>query len=126
MKHPFLSMLGAMAAVGLAACHGAGSGQAEIDPQKISGHVKALSADAPMVFVGYGVLAPERHWDDFKGVSLRGKIAVVLVNDPDFENPDSQLFGGKAMTYYGRWTYKYEEAARQGALGMLIVHETKP
>ncbi len=82
--------------------------------------------DAPMVFVGYGVDAPERHWDDFKGVDLHGKIAVVLVNDPDFENPDSTLFGGKAMTYYGRWTYKYEEAARQGALGMLIVHETKP
>jgi Zn-dependent M28 family amino/carboxypeptidase len=82
--------------------------------------------DAPMVFVGYGVLAPERHWDDFKGVDLHGKIAVVLVNDPDFENPASTLFGGKAMTYYGRWTYKYEEAARQGALGMLIVHETGP
>ena len=82
--------------------------------------------DAPMVFVGYGVLAPERRWDDYKGVNLHGKIAVVLVNDPDFENPASTLFGGKAMTYYGRWTYKYEEAARQGALGMLIVHETGP
>ena len=81
---------------------------------------------APLVFVGYGVNAPERHWDDFKGVDLHGKIAVVLINDPDFENPGSTLFGGPAMTYYGRWTYKYEEAARQGALGMLIVHETRP
>jgi Zn-dependent M28 family amino/carboxypeptidase len=82
--------------------------------------------NAPLVFVGYGVKAPERHWDDFKGVDLHGKVMVVLVNDPDFENPKSTLFGGPAETYYGRWTYKYEEAARQGALGTLIVHETKP
>ncbi len=82
--------------------------------------------DAPLVFVGYGVKAPERGWDDFKGYDLKGKIAVVLINDPDFENPKSTLFGGPAETYYGRWTYKYEEAARQGALGMLIVHETAP
>jgi Zn-dependent M28 family amino/carboxypeptidase len=80
---------------------------------------------APLVFVGYGVNAPERHWDDFKGVDLHGKIAVVLVNDPDFETGKGD-FGGKAMTYYGRWTYKYEEAARQGALGMLVIHETVP
>ncbi len=82
--------------------------------------------DAPMVFVGYGVKAPEVGWDDFKGVDLKGKIAVVLINDPDFETPTAGKFGGKAMTYYGRWTYKYEEAARQGAIGMLIVHETDP
>ncbi len=85
---------------------------------------------APLVFVGYGVKAPERDWDDFKGVDLRGKIAVVLINDPDFETPPGHpttgRFDGKAMTYYGRWTYKYEEAARQGAVGMLIVHETGP
>ncbi|WP_049621551.1 M28 family metallopeptidase [Frateuria defendens] len=81
--------------------------------------------NVPLVFVGYGVKAPERHWDDFKGVDLKGKIAVVLVNDPDFETGQGD-FGGKAMTYYGRWTYKYEEAARQGALGMLVVHETAP
>jgi Zn-dependent M28 family amino/carboxypeptidase len=81
--------------------------------------------DAPLVFVGYGVKAPERQWDDFKGVDLHGKIAVVLVNDPDFETGRGD-FGGKAMTYYGRWTYKYEEAARQGALGMLVIHETAP
>jgi Zn-dependent M28 family amino/carboxypeptidase len=87
---------------------------------------KAVSIkDAPLVFVGYGVKAPERKWDDFKGVDLKGKIAVVLINDPDFETGVGD-FGGKAMTYYGRWTYKYEEAARQGAAGMLIVHETAP
>jgi Zn-dependent M28 family amino/carboxypeptidase len=78
--------------------------------------------NAPLVFVGYGVHAPERNWDDYKGVDLHGKIAVVLVNDPDFETGNGD-FGGKAMTYYGRWTYKYEEAARRGALGVLIVHE---
>ena len=109
------------------------SGQAESWTQGDQAVVQTLTPvdrvdikAAPMVFVGYGVKAPERHWDDFKGYDLHGKIAVVLVNDPDFENPDSTLFGGKAMTYYGRWTYKYEEAARQGAVGMLIVHETKP
>jgi Zn-dependent M28 family amino/carboxypeptidase len=86
-------------------------------------------AKAPMVFVGYGVRAPERGWDDFKGVDLHGKIAVFLVNDPDFEaaagEPVAGKFGGKTMTYYGRWTYKYEEAARRGAVGALIVHETE-
>ncbi|HWU76727.1 MAG TPA: M28 family metallopeptidase [Rhodanobacter sp.] len=82
-------------------------------------------ANAPLVFVGYGVKAPERNWDDFKGVDLHGKIAVVFVNDPDFETGKGD-FGGKAMTYYGRWTYKYEEAARQGALGLLVIHETAP
>ena len=85
---------------------------------------------APLVFIGYGVKAPECGWDDFKGADLHGKVAVVLINDPDFEAPQVTrgpgCFGGKAMTYYGRWTYKYEEAARQGALGMLIVHETAP
>jgi Zn-dependent M28 family amino/carboxypeptidase len=83
---------------------------------------------APLVFVGYGVSAPERGWDDFKGVDLKGKIAVVLINDPDFEARPGEdaygRFGGQAMTYYGRWTYKFEEAARRGALGVLIVHET--
>lgn len=82
--------------------------------------------NAPLVFVGYGVKAPERAWDDFKGVDLRGKIAVVLINDPDFERDEPGVFGGKELTYYGRWTYKYEEAARQGARGMLIIHETAP
>ncbi|MGC1303341.1 MAG: M28 family metallopeptidase [Caulobacteraceae bacterium] len=89
------------------------------------GHIRIK--DAPLVFVGYGVHAPERGWDDYKGVDLRGKIAVFLVNDPDFEakpgEPVAGKFGGKAMTYYGRWTYKYEEAARRGAVGALIVHD---
>ncbi|HEX3423690.1 MAG TPA: M28 family metallopeptidase [Sphingomicrobium sp.] len=84
--------------------------------------------NAPMVFVGYGVTAPERGWDDFKGVDLKGKVAVILVNDPDFEaapgEPVAGKFGGKTMTYYGRWTYKYEEAARRGAIAALVVHET--
>ncbi|HHW4679327.1 MAG TPA: M28 family metallopeptidase [Xylella sp.] len=79
----------------------------------------------PLVFVGYGVKALERHWDDFKGVNLKGKIAVVLINDPDFETGHGD-FDGKGMTYYGRWTYKFEEGLRQGALGVLIVHETAP
>ncbi|WP_293677698.1 M28 family metallopeptidase [uncultured Phenylobacterium sp.] len=82
--------------------------------------------DAPVVFVGYGVKAPERDWDDYKGVDLKGKVALVLVNDPDFENATGGDFGGKAMTYYGRWTYKFEEAARQGAIGFLVIHETAP
>jgi Zn-dependent M28 family amino/carboxypeptidase len=81
--------------------------------------------DAPLVFLGYGVDAPERKWDDFKGVDLKGKIGVVLINDPDFETGQGD-FGGKAMTYYGRWTYKFEEGARKGAAGILIVHETAP
>ena len=81
--------------------------------------------NAPLVFLGYGVRAPERNWDDFKGESVRGKVGIVLINDPDFETGQGD-FGGKAMTYYGRWTYKYEEAARQGLAGLLIVHETAP
>jgi Zn-dependent M28 family amino/carboxypeptidase len=84
--------------------------------------------DAPLVFVGYGVSAPERDWDDFKGVDLTGKVMVVLVNDPDFEapqdHPTAGLFDGQAMTFYGRWVYKFDEAARRGAAGVLIVHET--
>jgi len=83
---------------------------------------------APLVFVGYGVSAPERKWDDFKGVDLKGKIAVFLVNDPDFEAVGGEdavgKFGARTMTYYGRWTYKFEEAARRGAIGALIVHDT--
>jgi Zn-dependent M28 family amino/carboxypeptidase len=81
--------------------------------------------NAPIVFAGYGVKAPERNWDDFKGLDVKGKILVVLINDPDFETGSGD-FGGKAMTYYGRWSYKYEEAARLGAAGVLIVHETAP
>lgn len=90
------------------------------------GEDHVMLMDAPLVFVGYGVKAPERDWDDFKGQDMRGKILVVLVNDADFEEPALNTFGGRAMTYYGRWTYKYEEAARQGAAGVIIVHETDP
>jgi len=89
---------------------------------------RAVIEHAPLVFVGYGVNAPERKWDDFKGVDLKGKVAVFLVNDPDFEAAKGEAvagrFGGKTMTYYGRWTYKYEEASRRGAIGALIVHDT--
>jgi Zn-dependent M28 family amino/carboxypeptidase len=91
----------------------------------MDGSKSVVIRNAPLVFVGYGVSAPERKWDDFKGVDLHGKIAVALINDPDFETGNGD-FGGKAMTYYGRWTYKYEEIARRGALGLLIVHETEP
>ena len=89
---------------------------------------KVAIANAPMVFVGYGVSAPERGWDDFKGADLKGKVAVFLINDPDFEAASGDdaagKFGNRTMTYYGRWTYKFEEAARRGAIGALIVHDT--
>jgi Zn-dependent M28 family amino/carboxypeptidase len=90
---------------------------------------EARIRNAPMVFVGYGVHAPEREWDDFKGVDLKGKVAVFLVNDPDFEasaeEPVAGRFGGQSMTYYGRWTYKFEEATRRGAVAALVIHETE-
>lgn len=85
----------------------------------------ASSAHGELVFVGYGATAPEYRWDDFKGTDVRGKILLVLVNDPPATAGEPNLFGGKAMTYYGRWTYKYEEAERRGAAGMLIVHTTE-
>jgi len=84
--------------------------------------------DAELVFVGYGVTAPERNWDDYRGSDMRGKVAVILINDPDFEAvPGDAAYGrfdGNAATYYARWTYKYEEAVRHGAIGALVVHET--
>ncbi|WP_299196752.1 M28 family metallopeptidase [uncultured Erythrobacter sp.] len=84
-------------------------------------------ANSEMVFVGYGVNAPERGWNDYEGVDVTGKTVVVLVNDPDWETEGLDgTFNGKAMTYYGRWSYKYEEAARQGAAAVLIVHDTEP
>jgi len=83
----------------------------------------ALS-DSDMVFVGYGIVAPERNWNDYAGVNVKGKTVVILVNDPGYATQDPELFNGNAMTYYGRWTYKFEEAARQGAAAALIVHET--
>ncbi|RZM20970.1 MAG: M20/M25/M40 family metallo-hydrolase, partial [Pedobacter sp.] len=81
--------------------------------------------DAEIVFAGYGVVAPEYNWNDYAGLDVRGKVVMILVNDPGFNAGDTSLFKGKAMTYYGRWTYKFEEAGRQGAKGCLIVHETK-
>ncbi|MBL9064836.1 MAG: M20/M25/M40 family metallo-hydrolase [Sphingopyxis sp.] len=89
---------------------------------------QAVVQNAPLVFVGYGVTAPERGWDDFKGQDLKGKVAVFLINDPDFVAARGEdafgKFGGRTMTYYGRWTYKFEEAARRGAIAALIVHDT--
>jgi Zn-dependent M28 family amino/carboxypeptidase len=83
---------------------------------------------SPLVFVGYGVVAPEYHWNDYAGIDVKGKTVVVLINDPGNEDRpgDPAFFKGRAMTYYGRWTYKYEEAARQGAAAVIIVHETGP
>jgi Zn-dependent M28 family amino/carboxypeptidase len=83
-------------------------------------------ANAELVFVGYGINAPEIGWNDYEGIDVRGKIVVILINDPDFDTGDDRGFGGRAMTYYGRWTYKYEEAGRQGAAGAIIVHQTAP
>ena len=94
--------------------------------QSLSPVDRIALAEVPLVFVGYGIDAPERGWDDFKDADLAGKVAVVLVNDPDFETDAPGAFDGRAVTYYGRWTYKYEELARQGAAGVLIVHETAP
>jgi Zn-dependent M28 family amino/carboxypeptidase len=82
--------------------------------------------DAEVVFAGFGIVAPEYGWNDYEGLDVKGKIVVVLVNDPGFGTEDATFFKGNTMTYYGRWTYKYEEAARQGALGCLIVHNTIP
>ncbi len=79
-----------------------------------------------MVFVGYGIVAPERNWNDYAGIDVTDKTVVILVNDPGYATQDPELFNGNAMTYYGRWTYKYEEAARQGAAAAIIVHETLP
>jgi len=84
---------------------------------------KVEVANSPMVFAGYGIVAPEYNWNDYAGLDVKGKTVVVMVNDPGFA--DSTLFKGKTMTYYGRWTYKFEEAARQGATGVIIIHEDK-
>ncbi|WP_291841937.1 M28 family metallopeptidase [Maricaulis sp.] len=82
--------------------------------------------NSELVFVGYGVVAPEYGWNDYEGLDVEGRTVVMLVNDPGYGNPDSGLFNGNAMTYYGRWTYKYEEAARQGAAGVILIHQTAP
>ncbi|MFT5675650.1 MAG: Zn-dependent M28 family amino/carboxypeptidase [Paraglaciecola sp.] len=82
--------------------------------------------DSELVFVGYGINAPEFGWNDYRGLDVKGKTVVILVNDPGYATQDPEVFSGKTMTYYGRWTYKYEEAGRQGAAGAIIIHETKP
>ncbi|WP_404407733.1 M28 family metallopeptidase [Pseudidiomarina marina] len=82
--------------------------------------------NSEMVFVGYGIVAPEFGWNDYEGLNVEGKTVVMLVNDPGFDTQDPEVFNGKAMTYYGRWTYKFEEAARQGAAGAIVIHETGP
>ncbi len=91
---------------------------------RVIGNVSLKNSE--MVFIGYGIVAPEYNWNDYEGLDVRGKTVVILVNDPGFATQDSTLFNGNAMTYYGRWTYKYEEAARQGAEAAFIIHETKP
>ena len=82
--------------------------------------------NSPLVFAGYGVTAPEYGWDDYASLDVKGKTVVVLINDPGNAGNDTTMFKGNAMTYYGRWSYKYEEAARHGATGLLIIHDTKP
>ncbi|NNC38992.1 MAG: M28 family peptidase [Hyphomonadaceae bacterium] len=86
----------------------------------------ATVEDSDLVFVGYGVVAPEYGWNDYAGMDVKGKTVVMLVNDPGFATKDEALFKGNAMTYYGRWTYKFEEAARQGAAAAIVIHETEP
>ncbi|WP_305805965.1 M28 family metallopeptidase [Stenotrophomonas sp. YIM B06876] len=98
----------------------------DVTLQSLRPQARVKLENAPLVFVGYGIDAPERGWNDYKDLDLHGKIAVVLINDADFEADRPGAFEGKAVTYYGRWTYKYEEAARRGAAGVLIVHETAP
>jgi Zn-dependent M28 family amino/carboxypeptidase len=86
-------------------------------------HSQKSEIDAPIVFVGYGINAPEYNWDDYKGADLKGKVLLMLVNEPPSDDPN--FFKGRALTYYGRWTYKYEEAARRGAVGVVLVHKTE-
>jgi Zn-dependent M28 family amino/carboxypeptidase len=86
----------------------------------------AALEQSELVFVGYGIVAPEYDWNDYAAANIKGKTAVILINDPGFVTRDPQLFAGRAMTYHGRWTYKYEEAMRQGAAGALIIHDTEP
>jgi hypothetical protein len=82
----------------------------------------SVQLDAPIVFVGYGIDAPEYQWNDFKGVDVKGKVVLLIVNEPPSKDP--KFFNGEALTYYGRWTYKFEQAARKGAIGALIIHRT--
>ena len=107
---------------------GGRSRELRFGPDAVAGTRSGLSEvsvrDSQMVFVGYGVNAPEAGWNDYAGLDVRGKTVVMLINDPGFHNGDASLFEGRRMTYYGRWTYKFEEAARQGAAAALIIHDT--
>ena len=108
---------------------GADMNLAYIDDQVIWTRKQLTNAaieNSDMVFVGYGIVAPEREWNDYAGVDVAGKTVVMLVNDPGYATQDPELFNGNAMTYYGRWDYKYDEAARQGATGAIIIHDTLP
>src|SRR3546814_157747 len=89
-----------------------------------TGEAEVKVEDSPLVFVGYGVDAPEQDWNDYAGIDVEDKTVVILVNDPGFHAGDESLFEGKRMTYYGRWTYKFEEAARKGAKAAIIIHDT--
>jgi Zn-dependent M28 family amino/carboxypeptidase len=104
--------------------HGAAMDLKLADDYVVGNQTQTESADidAPIVFVGYGIDAPEYKWDDFKGVDVKGKVVLVIVNEPPSKDP--KFFSGEALTYYGRWTYKFEEAARKGAVGALIIHRT--
>ena len=99
--------------VGKGIVYGASNGQEKV------------AFDAPVVFVGYGIRAPEEQWDDFKGIDVKGKLLVMMVNDPQPTAAEPNRFAGKSLTYYGRWVYKYEEALRQGAAGVLLIHTTE-
>uniref|UniRef100_UPI0035C802BC M28 family metallopeptidase n=1 Tax=Sphingomonas sp. TaxID=28214 RepID=UPI0035C802BC len=108
-----------------------GSLSAAYGPEMVVGSYRSQPRievkDSPVVFVGYGIVAPEKNWNDYAGLEVKGKTVVILVNDPDYERTDlTGPFNGRAMTYYGRWTYKFEEAARQGATAAIIVHDTAP
>ena len=92
--------------------------------RRVIDHIEISNSE--LVFAGFGIVAPEYDWNDYEGLDVIGKTVVVLVNDPGFSTGKDDFFKGEAMTYYGRWTYKYEEAARQGAAGVIIVHDTKP
>lgn len=96
-----------------------------IGTYRVTPHIDVRNSD--VVFAGYGIVAPEKGWNDYAGLDVKGKTVIVLINDPDWQTPGlTGDFGGRAMTYYGRWTYKYEEAARQGAAAVIIVHHTEP
>ena len=102
------------------AAHGPEAGRGLVTSNQTQ--TESVDIDAPIVFVGYGIEAPEYHWNDFKGVDVKGKVVLVIVNEPPSKDP--KFFNGEALTYYGRWTYKFEEAARKGAVGALIIHRT--